>query len=69
VEHPRHFTTKVGEPIEVELWAYDRGERELRDVNLTLWKYQGPVGATVSFVSLLPEPPEPEGRRPRRLQS
>lgn len=60
VQHPRHFTTKVGEPIEVELWAFDRGERELRDVNLTLWKYQGPVGATVSFASLLPEPPEPE---------
>ncbi|MGD8281966.1 MAG: hypothetical protein PVF69_12475, partial [Gemmatimonadota bacterium] len=65
IEHPRHFTTEVGEPIEVTVWAWDRGERELADVNVTLWKFQGPVGAKVSFASLLPEPPEEEdgGRR------
>ncbi|MEX2048945.1 MAG: hypothetical protein WEB90_05145 [Gemmatimonadota bacterium] len=51
IQHPQRFTTRVGQPIEVSLWAFDRGERELKDVNLTLWKHQGPVGATISFES------------------
>jgi len=62
VYHPRTFTTSVGQPIEVELWAHDRGERELRDVNMTLWKYQGPVGAQISFESLVEAPAGGGGR-------
>jgi hypothetical protein len=54
--HPETFTTSVGEPIEVEFWAFDRGERELGAVNMTLWKYQGPVGGEISFESLVEAP-------------
>ncbi|MDH3422726.1 MAG: hypothetical protein OEN00_07015 [Gemmatimonadota bacterium] len=70
IEHPERFTTSVGEPIEVRFWAFDRGERELGDVNMTLWKYQGPVGGVIAFESLVeaapvePEAPPRRGRRP-----
>jgi hypothetical protein len=47
----------VGEPVQVEFWAFDRGERELREVNMTLWKHQGPVGGVISFESLVEAPP------------
>ncbi|HAB29137.1 MAG TPA: hypothetical protein DCE19_00330, partial [Gemmatimonadetes bacterium] len=47
-------------PIEVEFWAFDRGERDLRDVNMTLWKLQGPVGGEIAFESLVELPPPPE---------
>lgn len=57
IDHPRRFTTRVGQPIEVEFWAFDRGERELRDVNMTLWKHQGPVGGVIAFESLVEAPP------------
>jgi hypothetical protein len=60
---PQTYETSVGEPIEVELWARDRGERELRDVNMTLWKHQGPVGAVISFESLVEAPANAGGRR------
>ncbi|HSH76717.1 MAG TPA: hypothetical protein VLA09_13600, partial [Longimicrobiales bacterium] len=53
LRHPEAFTTRVGEPIEVRLWAFDRGERELGAVNMTLWKHQGPAGSTVAFESLV----------------
>ena len=56
IEAPRRYTAKVGEPIEVEFWAFDRGERELAEVNMTLWKHQGPVGGKIAFESLV-EPP------------
>jgi hypothetical protein len=47
--------------VEVRFWAFDRGERELRDVNMTLWKHQGPVGGVISFENLVePPPPPPE---------
>ena len=61
MESPETFTTAVGEPIEVRFWAFDRGERELRDVNMTLWKLQGPVGGEIAFESLVGPPPPPEG--------
>lgn len=61
-ERPEGFTTRVGRPIEVRFWAFDRGERELQDVNMSLWKHQGPVGGVVSFESLMALP---EGVRPR----
>ncbi|MDX1493836.1 MAG: hypothetical protein R3253_07255 [Longimicrobiales bacterium] len=56
VWHPRTFTTTVGEPVEIHFWAYDRGERELGNVNMTLWKYQGPIGAEIDFESLTAAP-------------
>jgi hypothetical protein len=55
----RTLTTRVGEPVLVELWAFDRGERELREVNMTLWKHQGPEGGVISFESLVEAPPPP----------
>jgi len=60
MESPEALTTAVGEPIEVEFWAFDRGERDLRDVNMTLWKLQGPVGGEIAFESLVVLPPPPE---------
>jgi hypothetical protein len=64
IESPRELSTRVGEPVLVEFFAFDRGERELRDVNMTLWKHQGPVGGEISFESLVeaPAPPAPAGR-------
>ncbi len=65
MESPETFSTAVGEPIEVEFWAFDRGERDLRDVNMTLWKYQGPVGGEIAFESLVELPPPPDGAAAR----
>jgi hypothetical protein len=56
IEHPETFATRVGEPIEVRFWAFDRGERELGAVNMSLWKQQGPVGGKISFESLVEAP-------------
>jgi len=61
LEAPQRLTTSVGRPVEVRFWAFDRGERELREVNMTLWKYQGPVGADISFESLVEAAPAAEG--------
>lgn len=62
--HPQVLTTQVGEPVEVIFWARDRGERELGQVNMTLWKHQGPEGATIAFESLVEAV---EGAAPRGL--
>jgi len=50
---PEVYSTRVGQPIEVTFWAHDRGERELGQVNMSLWKHQGPVGAEIAFESLV----------------
>lgn len=63
VESPRELRTRVGEPVQVEFWAVDRGERELREVNMTLWKHQGPVGGEISFESLIEAPAQPAAGR------
>ena len=63
MESSETLSTTVGEPVEVEFWAFDRGERELQGVNMTLWKYQGPVGGEIAFESLVAAPPEGTGRR------
>jgi hypothetical protein len=68
LEMPETLTTSVGEPIEVRFWAFDRGERELLDVNMTLWKHQGPVGAEIAFESLVEPPTETSSRRRVRLR-
>jgi hypothetical protein len=60
MESPEVRSTAVGEPIEVQFWAFDRGERDLQDVNMTLWKHQGPVGGGIAFESLIVRPPPPE---------
>lgn len=57
------LTTRVGQPVDVEFWAFDRGERELKDVNMTLWKHQGPVGGRVAFESLVDSLTLPGGGR------
>jgi hypothetical protein len=62
IDYPEVLTTRVGQPIEVEFQAFDRGERELKEVNMTLWKHQGPVGGTVAFESLVQPPAQPEGQ-------
>jgi len=64
IEHPEPFTTSVGEPIEVRFWAFDRGERELGSVNMTLWKHQGPLGGQIAFESMVEA--LPDARPPRR---
>jgi hypothetical protein len=51
--NPQVYTTRVGQPVEVTFWAHDRGERELGQVNMSLWKHQGPVGSKVTFESLV----------------
>ncbi len=67
VWHPSTLTTTVGEPIEVHFQTFDRGERELGHVNMTLWKYRGPIGAEIAFTSLTAAPPgAPEARRGQR---
>jgi len=67
IKHPETFTTSVGEPIDVQFWAFDRGERELGRVNMTLWKHQGPVGAEIVFESLVEAPADaPPARRGAR---
>lgn len=63
IQHPEGYETSVGEPIEIELYAFDRGNRELRDVNMSLWKHQGPNGAEISFESLVELQPEAEPDR------
>jgi hypothetical protein len=59
IEHQQRLTTTVGRPVEVQFWAFDRGERELREVNMTLWKHQGPVGGVIAFESLVEPAPAP----------
>lgn len=56
IEHAETLVTSVGEPLDVRFWAFDRGERELGSVNMTLWKHQGPVGSTIAFESLVAAP-------------
>ena len=60
--------TSVGAPVEVRFWAFDRGERPLGTVNMTLWKHQGPEGSRLSFESLTEAPanasPVRRGARP-----
>ena len=51
IRSPERLAAKVGQPLEVQFWAFDRGERELKDVNMTLWKHQGPVGGVIAFES------------------
>ncbi|MGI9625442.1 MAG: hypothetical protein ACR2QM_01285 [Longimicrobiales bacterium] len=68
IAHSEVLTATVGEPVEVRFWAFDRGERELGSVNMTLWKHQGPEGAKIAFESLVEAlahaAPVREGARP-----
>ena len=60
---PETLTAMVGEPISLNFWAKDRGERELGTVNVSLWKYQGPTGGNISFESLVEAMPNARARR------
>ncbi|MGE0159887.1 MAG: hypothetical protein AB7T31_10795 [Gemmatimonadales bacterium] len=62
IESSQKLSTRVGQPVLVEFWTVDRGERELRNVNMTLWKHQGPVGGVISFESLVEAPAPAAGR-------
>lgn len=63
IRSSERLTTKVGQPVEVQFWAFDRGERELKDVNMTLWKHQGPVGGVIAFESRVDSLTLPGGGR------
>lgn len=63
---PETLMAKVGEPVDLSFWARDRGERELGTINVSLWKHQGPIGAEISFESLVEA--LPDARPPRRGQ-
>ena len=56
IEHSETLVASVGEPVEVRFWAFDRGDRPLGTVNMTLWKHQGPAGAKVYFESMVEAP-------------
>lgn len=43
------LNTSVGEPVSITIWSEDRGERELRDTNMTWQVHQGPIGANTTF--------------------
>ena len=61
---PETLTTTVGEPVDLSFWARDRGERELGTINVSLWKYRGPIGGEISFESMVEA--LPDARPPRR---
>lgn len=63
--YPETLRTSMDEPIEIEFETLDRGERELGNVNMSLWKHQGPVGSTVAFESRIEPPPETEADEAR----
>ncbi|MQA92850.1 MAG: hypothetical protein GEU90_21940 [Gemmatimonas sp.] len=43
------LNARVGEPLEIEFWMADRGERDPVPTAFTWWKHQGPVGSEVTF--------------------
>ncbi len=61
---PEVLTATVGEPLDLSFWARDRGERDLGTINVSLWKYQGPIGGEISFESMVEA--LPDARPPRR---
>jgi hypothetical protein len=58
--------TSVGQPVRVDFWTYDQGERDLGFVNMTLWKYRGPIGGQIAFESLTEAPAGLSNRRGAR---
>jgi hypothetical protein len=40
---------RVGQPLTIDFWTEDRGERDLIPTQSNWWKHQGPVGSTVTF--------------------
>ncbi|MEX2584601.1 MAG: hypothetical protein WD766_15135 [Gemmatimonadota bacterium] len=39
----------VGQPLEIDFWTEDRGERDPVPVAFTWWKHQAPAGSEVTF--------------------
>jgi len=40
---------RVGQPLTIDIWMEDRGEREPVPTGFTWWKHQAPVGSQVTF--------------------
>jgi len=55
------LTGRVGEPLAIDFWTEDRGERDPVPTVATWWKHQAPVGAEVSFEPESLESEEPGG--------
>jgi hypothetical protein len=43
------LTAKVGQPLSIDFWTQDVGERDPVPTAFTWWKHQGPVGSQVTF--------------------
>lgn len=43
------LNARVGQPLTIDFWTEDRGERDPVPTVFTWWKHQGPVGSEVTF--------------------
>lgn len=43
------LTARVGQPLTIDFWTEDRGERDPVPTEANWWKHRGPVGSEVSF--------------------
>jgi hypothetical protein len=43
------LTARVGQPLSIDFWMEDRGERDPVPTGFTWWKHQAPVGSEVTF--------------------
>jgi hypothetical protein len=43
------LSARVGQPLEIDFWTEDRGERDPVPTAFTWWKHQSPAGAAVTF--------------------
>jgi hypothetical protein len=43
------LTARVGQPLSIDFWTQDRGEREPVVTAFNWWKHQGPIGGEVTF--------------------
>ena len=43
------LTTRVGQPLTIDFWMEDQGERDPVPTAFTWWKHQAPVGSEVTF--------------------
>jgi hypothetical protein len=55
------LTARVGQPLAVDFWMEDRGERDLIPTSFTWSKHQGPVGGAVEFEPRTGRTEEPGG--------
>jgi hypothetical protein len=55
------LSARVGEPLTIDFWTQDRGEREPVPTVFTWWKHQGPIGSEVTFEPRTAESEVPGG--------